>query len=114
MDEPFEEIATFAQILKTALRRGKNWEALSSDAKEALEQTATSISRILNGDPLESRHWKRAAGYLNLRVAILDTKLEADIAHTVGQRIRPAPPVTFATRPTLMPRAPEEPAGEGV
>jgi hypothetical protein len=99
MDEktngPFEDTATFAQILKTALRRGKNWEALSNDAKEALEQTATSIARILNGDPLEIKHWNRAADYMKLRAFVIDKKLESEVKTTAFERLR-------VPRPTLM------------
>jgi hypothetical protein len=107
MDEktngPFEDTATFSQILKTALRRGKNWDALSNDAKEALEQAATSIARILNGDPLEIKHWQRAANYLQLRASVMDRKLENEVKSAVTERLRPPPP-----RPTMVPRQSEE------
>jgi hypothetical protein len=99
MDEktsgPFEETATFAQILKTAFRRGKNWEALSHDAKEALEQAATSIARILNGDANDVKHWNRAANYMQLRAFVMDKKLESEVAHTATERVRQP----FALRP---------------
>jgi hypothetical protein len=99
---PFEETAAFAQILKTAFRRGRNWEALSHDAKEALEQTATSIARILNGDAGELKHWDRAADYLNLRAAAIKDKLE-----NAPRPQRPPLPPRFQREMT--PRAPEEP-----
>jgi hypothetical protein len=99
---PFEETATFAQILKTAFRRGRNWEALSHDAKEALEQTATSIARILNGDANEGKHWDRAAGYLKLRAAAINDKLEGEVTRTATERLREP------YQPTMKPRTPEE------
>lgn len=86
----FGEIAAFAQILKTALRRGKNWESLTNDAKESLEQAATSISRILNGDPNEMDHWTRIADYMKLRIdAIHNKALENKIANVATERVRP-------------------------
>jgi hypothetical protein len=107
MDEkangPFEETATFAQILKTAFRRGKNWETLSNDAKEALEQTATSISRILNGDANDVRHWTRATDYLHLRSLAIGKMLENEVARTATDRIRQP------YQPTMRPRV-EEPS----
>jgi hypothetical protein len=105
MDEktngPFEDTATFSQILKTALRRGKNWDALSNDAKEALEQTATSIARILNGDPLEIGHWNRAADYLKLRAFVIDKKHLESVSRP---QMPPLPPRFREATP----RTPEE------
>jgi hypothetical protein len=104
----FEETAAFAQILKTAFRRGKNWEGLSNDAKEALEQTATSIARILNGDPNDTGHWNRIAQYMMLRGAVINKpSLERDIVAIAAERMRT--PVPSRTTSTMILRAPEEP-----
>jgi hypothetical protein len=39
------------QDLKSVMRRGKNWDAMSAPQKEALELIATKIGRIIEGDP---------------------------------------------------------------
>jgi hypothetical protein len=87
----FEDNAPLAQAIKFAFRRGKNWEALSPEAKEALELIASNIAAILTGDPNNSGHWNSVATMARLREKTLETKtLENDVARTA--RIRTATP----------------------
>ena len=59
----FEDVASLSQAIKFVLRRGKNWETMPPESKEALELSATSIARILTGDHLEPNHWSTLATY---------------------------------------------------
>ena len=38
------------------MRRGRNWESLPNQSKEALEMIATKVARILNGDATDPEH----------------------------------------------------------
>jgi hypothetical protein len=62
----FVDAATIAQLLKAVIRRGKNWETLGADGKEALEQVMTLVARILTGNASDVQHWTGAAAYLQL------------------------------------------------
>lgn len=53
-----------AQDLKEVMHNSLNWPHLNRVQREALEMTATKISRILNGDPNFDDHWLDAEGYL--------------------------------------------------
>jgi hypothetical protein len=55
--ENFDDAAQLAQGLKFAFRRGKNWEGLPPEAKEALELMATHQARILSGKPIGPTDW---------------------------------------------------------
>lgn len=46
----FIDNSTIAQEIKTIMRQSIKWEQLPADHKEALDQTATKISRWLTGD----------------------------------------------------------------
>jgi hypothetical protein len=84
---PFEDTAQLAQALKFAIRRGRNWEPMPPESKEALEQIATRLAMILNGDPNEPKHWNRIALYARLRDKALEAKtLENSVAATARQR----------------------------
>ena len=60
--------ARVSQQLKAAMRAGSSWSALRPDQKEALEQIALKISRIVTGDPDYVDNWDDTAGYA-IRVA---------------------------------------------
>jgi hypothetical protein len=77
----FADTATIAQLLKAVLRRGKNWEGLGPDGKEALEQVATAIARILTGDATDAQHWTGAAAYLRMGAKTTD----GGITHGIEQ-----------------------------
>jgi hypothetical protein len=95
----FEETAQLAQALKFAIRRGKNWEPLPPESKEALEQIASRIAMILNGDPNEAKHWNRIAMYARIRDKAL-TPIESSVAQAVRTRMfEPASP--RAMRPVV-------------
>jgi hypothetical protein len=97
----FDDTATIAQTLKAIMRRGRNWESLPGPSKEALEQIATSVARILNGDAADPEHWNTIAGYARLRAnafapayrrpAIASDDVESGIS-SIARRLRPAPP----------------------
>jgi hypothetical protein len=55
-----------AQRLKTAMRDTVNWDALTDMQREALENIATKIGRILSGDPNHADHWSDIQGYARL------------------------------------------------
>ena len=62
----FTDHASLTQTLKTMMRRGKNWDALEPDMKEALEMIQHKIGRILNGDPAYQDSWVDIEGYARL------------------------------------------------
>ena len=62
----FYDVATTAQELKDALRRGKNWKVLDDTQREALEMVATKIARMLSGDPLYLDNVVDIIGYMTL------------------------------------------------
>ena len=79
----FQDTAEIAQALKTTMRLTKNWETLPAESKEALEQAATQLSRILTGDAASAEHWNKAAASMRLRGLALgggSDNLESDMA----------------------------------
>lgn len=59
----FTDNAALTQELKTTMRASQGWPHLSLDKKQALEEIALKISRILNGDPEHKDNWHDIAGY---------------------------------------------------
>lgn len=77
---PFEDTSQLAQAFKFALRRGRNWEAIPPESKEALELISSYIARILTGDASEAKHWNGIAMLARLRAFGLeppDPRIEA-------------------------------------
>ena len=62
----FYNVASMAQELKDAMRRGRNWKILDDTERETLEMIASKIGRILAGNPHEPDHWRDIAGYATL------------------------------------------------
>jgi len=62
----FIDNATIAQEIKESMRRGKQWENLDLDMKEALDIIAGKISRLLTGDPFYLDNWHDMIGYVRL------------------------------------------------
>ena len=62
----FYNVASMAQELKDAMRRGRNWKVLDDTERETLEMIASKIGRILAGNPHEPDHWRDVAGYATL------------------------------------------------
>ena len=60
---PFIDNARVSQKLKAVMRATPMWQDLLPDQKEALEQIALKISRILTGDPDYVDNWDDTAGY---------------------------------------------------
>jgi hypothetical protein len=81
----FPETAGLAQAFKMLMRRGKNWEPLHPESKEALELIASHLARILHGDALEPKHWNDIASLARLRGKELET-LESSIQRTARVR----------------------------
>lgn len=65
----FTEQAALAQRLKATMAEGRNWPGLSPMQREAIEQIAVKISRILSGNPTHPDHWMDIAGYAALAIA---------------------------------------------
>lgn len=62
----FRENSTTAQVIKSTMRRSKNWEKLQPFQQEALDMIAHKIGRIFSGDPHFLDHWEDIAGYAKL------------------------------------------------
>lgn len=62
----FHQNAFIAQQMKAVMRTTDIWENLPPDMREALDQTASKISRLLMGDPFYPDNWRDIAGYATL------------------------------------------------
>ena len=62
----FEDNAWIAQLVKQAFRYGFGYDNLYDDQKEALDQIASKISRIVIGDRDYADNWDDIAGYAKL------------------------------------------------
>ena len=104
----FYNVASMAQELKDAMRRGRNWKVLDDTERETLEMIASKIGRILAGNPHEPDHWRDVAGYATL----IERALTACSASEGGPTPRPAgcSPATPAPSraASVWPLSPEE------
>lgn len=62
----FFDNASSAQLIKFALRSGANWNKLENDQKEAMEQIASKLGRLLTGDYNHLDSWHDISGYAKL------------------------------------------------
>ena len=62
----FAEQSATAQTLKDTMRIEAGWHNLMPDQREALELSATKISRLLHGDPNHIDGWHDIAGFAML------------------------------------------------
>jgi hypothetical protein len=62
----FRETARHAQAIRWVCRGAGNWEELSDVQREALDNIAGKIARILSGDPGHPDHWVDIQGYAGL------------------------------------------------
>jgi len=62
----FADNAYISQALKGVMEDSPNWRLLPADSREALEQIAAKIARILNGDHQYYDNWHDIAGYATL------------------------------------------------
>lgn len=77
---PFLPNAVIAQQLKLAMRHTQRWAELNENQKEALEQIASKISRILSGDPHYDDNWRDIALYAMLIVDWLNSPTVKGVA----------------------------------
>lgn len=89
----FTDTAAMAQAIKMVFRRGANWDKLPPEAKETMELSATSLARILNGDPTDARHWNAIAASMRLRAKGLDN-IENNISRLARIRVQQRMPQT--------------------
>jgi hypothetical protein len=68
----FIDNAATAQRLKTIMRATRKWDDLPPDMREALDQIACKISRLLTGDPYYADNWRDISGYATLILQELD------------------------------------------
>ena len=59
----FKEAADIAQRLKAIMHVSGGWANLNAMQREALENNATKIARILAGDADFAEHWRDIEGY---------------------------------------------------
>jgi hypothetical protein len=69
---PFRDNARVSQMLKAVMRATASWQYLDDVEKEALDNIALKISRILSGKSLERQHWEDVEGYAHLAVKECD------------------------------------------
>ena len=62
----FADCSATAQELKQWMRDVGSWRYLAYDQREALELSATKISRLLHGDPNHIDGWHDIAGFAML------------------------------------------------
>jgi hypothetical protein len=62
----FADDASASQEIKDVLHMGKNWLDMTPVQREALENIATKIGRILSGDRNHKDHWSDIQGYARL------------------------------------------------
>jgi Domain of unknown function (DUF6378) len=62
----FYQNANIAQTIRWLFREQIGWQTASMRQREALDQIATKLSRILSGQPDFADHWKDIAGYAEL------------------------------------------------
>lgn len=62
----FADHADITQGIKDAMKKGRNWDSLKNDQREALEMAAHKFGRILNGDPDYIDSWHDIIGYVRL------------------------------------------------
>lgn len=62
----FSDNARVVQAIKHAIRSGVNWDDLSFRQREALDQIAVKMARIVSGDPDHPDHWLDIKGAAHL------------------------------------------------
>ena len=62
----FHENAIYAQQLRALFRTSPKWPQIHPVQREALDNLATKLSRILSGQAECRQHWEDVAGYAHL------------------------------------------------
>ena len=81
----FADVAAMSQQIKAAMSMSKNWLVLNTAQREALEQIAMKIARVLSGDRNYRDHWEDIGGYAKLGEEWSNTSL-----HTVQKDLEQA------------------------
>lgn len=68
----FADVAHRAQLIKQAMRAGKNWNCMTSCHREALEMIANKLARMIEGDFMHADTAHDIAGYATLIVRYVD------------------------------------------
>lgn len=68
----FADVAHRAQLIKQAMRAGKNWNRMTSCHREALEMIANKLARMIEGDCMYADTAHDIAGYASLIVRYLE------------------------------------------
>jgi hypothetical protein len=68
----FEDNAYFAQRLRELWRESDAWSTMPFEHREALDQFAGKLSRILSGQSTFADHWADISGYSKLAEQVCD------------------------------------------
>jgi len=68
----FSDNAKHGQALREYYRTSPNWAGMNPVHREALDQIAGKLSRILSGQATHDDHWKDVAGYATLALQACD------------------------------------------
>lgn len=63
---PFPGAATISQEIKRIMHAYPKFDLLSAEKREALDEIANRIGRIVNGNPTENKPWEEIRNYSNL------------------------------------------------
>jgi hypothetical protein len=68
----FADNARYAQELRAILRTSAHWKSMPAEHREAMDQIAGKLSRILSGRSTYADHFRDIAGYATLALAACD------------------------------------------
>ena len=68
----FQDNARNGQMLRDAFRSSPRWAEMPDIHREALDQIAGKLSRILSGQSRFADHWRDLAGYSTLALMACD------------------------------------------
>jgi hypothetical protein len=68
----FADNARYAQHLRAFWRTSPSWESMPLEHREALDQFAGKLSRILSGQSMFRDHFLDVAGYASLAAEVCD------------------------------------------
>lgn len=95
----FKDQSFIAQQIKRAMKASLGWYNLSSSQKEALENNAQKVARIINGDPDYVDSWHDIAGYATL----IEQELKEKHASKEGSISQASSNVNPQGSPTIQP-----------
>lgn len=77
--------ASVAQYLRLYWRQSPHWDTMPVEHREALDQFATKLSRILSGQSSFKDHWDDIAGYATLAANAPISYDDRQLANQKGQ-----------------------------